>query len=471
MAGSTDHYGLSTLEAGDSFSLNGYKFTSADRRLIDTLLYLGAEGHRHTGAAGSITEPTLPPVLSLSTSGGTIPSGTRVYYKYSYVNERGEESKASPETFVDTPAAILEPGAPTLSRASTGGTLQGGNYYYVLTAYVDSNIAETRAVNPAYITVPVVTQTNTITLTFPSLPAGATGYNIYRRKPGQTKYFWLTSVNMNVATPPTTYVDTGSVLEDCDRTLPTRNTTNSTNSITITQPGATPAVPVGYTWKVYRTYVNNDYQNSFLAWIVEYISELSTIVTPTYLDIGASTTGGSPLSQSQVVGNPSRILLTDMTEVQGTLPLGAFAIAFPVTFQFAGPLQAVQGSSTWVCPFPNAEIVSVQANLGRGSVPSSTSVICDVNYALADTNPNFTTAFTSQGSRPTIPVGDQVGSRTTPQVVLLERGDCLTVDIDQAGGGATPTDRDLCVTVYMIAYGFPSVSYVPGSSGGAAGEF
>lgn len=471
MAGSTDHYGLTSLEAGDAFSLDGYKFTSADRRLIDNILFLGAEGHHHTGDAGSIVEPTLPPSLSLSLTGGTIPAGTRVYYKYTYVNSRGEESKGSPESFVDTPAPVTEPGAATLTRASTGGTLQGGNYYYVLTAYVGSSIAETRAVNPSYITVPVVTQTNVITLTFPSLPAGATGFNIYRRKPGQTKYFWLTSVNMNVATPPTTYVDSGAVLEDCDRTLPTRNTTNSTNSVTVNQPGATPAVPAGYTWKLYRTYVNNDYQNSLLDWIVEYISELSTIVTPTYLDVGASTQGGSPPSSSQVVGSPSKIVLTDFTEVQGILPASASFFAFPVTFHFSGPLSVVQGSGTWRCPFPNAEIAWCEAYLGRGMAPVAQPVIVDVNKAPAATNPSYSTIYVTQANRPQVAVGAQVGTKTTPDTITLARGDLLTVDIDQIGGGSTPGDRDLSVTIYLIPYGFPATSYTAGSSGGAGGSY
>lgn len=471
MAGITDHYGLTSLEAGDGFSLNGYKFTSADRRLIDNILYLGAEGHTHTGVTGSIVEPTLPPSLSLSLTGGTIPAGTRVYYKYTYVNSRGEESKGSTEAFVDTPAAVTEPGAATLSRASTGGTLQGGNYYYVLTAYVSSDISETRAVNPSYITVPVETQTNTVTLTFPSLPSGATGFNIYRRKPGQTKYFWLTSVNMTIATPPTTYIDTGAVLEDCDRTIPVRNTTNGTNSVTISQPGATPAVPVGYSWKLYRTYVNSDYQNSLLAWVVEYISELSTVVTPTYLDVGASTQGGSPPSTSMSIGSPSKILLTNFAEIQGIIPASASFFTFPVTFDFSGLVAVTQGTQTWRCPFPSAEIAWCEAYLGRGSAPVATAVKVDVNKAAAAANPTYSTIFTTQANRPEVAVGNQVGTKMTPDVTTLSRGDLLTVDIDQAGGGATPADRDLSVTIYLIPHGFPVTSYTPGSSGGAGGSY
>lgn len=463
MAGLTDHYNLSTMSFGDKFSDNGYKFTSADRRLIDSLLHLGATGHRHTGDAGAIVEPTLPPAVSLSTTGGTIPSGTRVYYRYTYVNERGEESKRSPEAFVDTPVAVTEPGGPSLSRASTGGSLGGGNYYYVLSAYVGSSIAETRAVNSVYISVPVGTQTNTITLGLPTLPAGATGFNIYRREPGQTKLFFLTSVNMGGATPPSTYIDTGALQEDCDRTLPVRNTTNSTNSITVTQPGATPAVPVGYTWKLYRTYANGNYTGSLLDWIVEYVSELSTVVTPTYLDVGVSTSDGEPPQNSQLIDSPSRVMLTDMAEVQGILPMGAVVYPFVVTFEHPGSLAAGDGERMWMCEFPYAEIVGVRAHLGFDSEPVAQDVIVNVNAIYSVFGSLIkSSVFTDPGDRPTVPVGQTIGQRVPATAVpILGEGQLLSVDIDQAGGGATPTDRDLTVTIYMYVAGFSDVSFIP----------
>jgi hypothetical protein len=136
MAELTEHFQLSALSAGDDFSDDGYKYTLADRHTIDRKLWLGAEGHVHDGAEGSVIEPTDPPSLELETEGGVIPSGTRVWYKYTYVDIYGQETVASPETFVDTPAALSEPSAPVLSYASTGGILQAGKYWYVLTSYL-----------------------------------------------------------------------------------------------------------------------------------------------------------------------------------------------------------------------------------------------------------------------------------------------------------------------------------------------
>lgn len=468
MVGTTDHYGLSQIGGGDTFQADGYKYTYADRQTIDNLLWLGAEGHKHTGEAGSIVEPDTGPLLTLSTTGGTIPAGTRVYYKYTYVNSRGEESIASPESYVDTPSPIAEPSAPTLSYSTTGGVLSGGNYFYVLSAYVNASISESKALNPAFISIPATTVTNVVELTFPSLPSGATGYNIYRRAPGQAKYYFLASVDLNVATPPTTYVDDGSVEEDCDRGLPRFNTTNATNSITIELPDP---LETGYTWRIYRTYVTGAWASSFLVHVVEYIGEATPTITAEYLDVGISTSEGTFPLTSLLVGNPSKVLLTDGAEVQGSLPLGAIAFPQVVSFHFSGELHVAQGSGVWVCEFPAAEIVCCRASLGRGSAPASTPVIVDVNKGPASPTPSFSTIYTTQANRPTVPVGDMIGSRTTPNVTSLVRGDALTVDIDQVGGGATPTDRDLTVTIVVIAHGYPTTSYVPGSSGGAGGEF
>lgn len=467
---STDHYGLEQLVSGDHFSDNGYKYTNADRALIDRLLYLGAEGHHHNGEGEVVQEPTGPPTLSLSLTGGLIPAGTRVYYKFSLVDEAGFESRASTEAFVDTPAPVGEPGGPILSFSTTGGSLTGGGYHYVLTAYVGSSIAESKAINPNFITVPVGTNTNRVILTFPSLPAGATGFNIYRRKPGQTKYFYLDSVNMLIATPPTNYIDTG-VPEDCDRTLPTRNTTNGTNSVTITFPGATPSVPYGYTWKIYRTYVTSNYSNSLLHHVVEFTSETTPVITTVYVDVGAGTFAGEPLDSSQSVGSPTKIMLTDMAEVQGSLPLSGMSFPFQVTFNYAGPLIELQGSTVWTCEFLEADIIYVRAALGRGRSPVAQDVVVDINKGAASLNPSFSSIFSSFGSQPKVVVGNQNGVPVSPAVTALARGDQLTMDIDQVGGGATPSDRDLTVTVLLMIHSYPEVSYTPGASGGTGGPF
>lgn len=449
MAGSTSRFHLSTLESGDDFADDGYKYTEADRHQIDRLLEIGAETHRHNGATSSAVDPTDPPTLALDTSSGGIASGERVRYKFTLVDAYGNESAASPEAYIDTPDPVEAPSVATLSVATTGGVLLPGNYFYTLSAYVDFNTSETKATTRAYITVPSGATTNEITLTLPSLPFGATGFNIYRRAPGSTKYFYLDSVDMEVATPPDVYVDGGGE-PDCGRTLPVSNTTYSTNSVVVTYPGATPVVPDGYTWKVYRTYESADYDDSFLAWIVEETSEGSGIIVTTYEDVGAGTTTGSPPAYSKVVDSPSKILLTDAEEVDGVLPPGLNVVPFSFSFVTPGAVTVGTQPPTWVCEFDFAQIISCRAALRPDAYPDASDVIVDVNKYNANTaTPVWSTIYSTQANRPKVLVDDFLGDATEPDVVGLLKGDALSVDVDQSGGGAL-TDEDLTVTVFML---------------------
>jgi hypothetical protein len=454
MAGSTDHYGLSTLTGGDSLSQDGYKYTDADRSTIDMVLYQGAEGHVHTGAAASVLEPDTAPTLTLETTGGFLPAGTRVYYKYTYVSPQGGETIASPESFVDTPLAIADPSAPVISYTETGGVLPAGNYFYVLSSYISVSTNETKATAASFITIPATTGTNEITLTLPDPDPYQTGFIVYRRKPGQSRYFYLATVPTDVATPPTTYVDDGSVEEDCDRTLPVANTTNATSSITVSIPGATPVVPEGYTWKIYRTYVNGTWTRSFLTHITETTVIGGTFAVTDYLDVGLSTSDGTFPDVSLALAQPSKIDLTDGANVQGTLPMGMVSgFVHAQELFFPGTLTVGAGEAEWICPFTEAVVIHAVAALGRGSAPSSDDVIADVVIGKGDP-PVFTSVYLTQGAMPTIAVGDnKTVSAATANGTLINRtlsqGDVLSADIIQDGGGASPTDVDLSVVVLM----------------------
>ncbi|MDQ4097073.1 MAG: hypothetical protein M3144_04305, partial [Actinomycetota bacterium] len=346
MAGATSHYALLKLRAGENLSTNGYQFTNGDRDLIDALLAVGAELHRHTGAEATNLSPTLAPNLALDTSAGNLPAGARVYYKFSLVDPMGMETAASPEAFVETPAPLAAPAAPSLI-AEAGGSLLPGNYYYVLSAYSPSSNQETTAPNPAYTT--VVGTGKRIRLTFPSLPAGAAGWNIYRQKPGQSTYFYLTSV----AAGPVNWTDSGAVAEDCDRKRPTKNTTRATNRVTVALPTALPGA--GWTWKIYRTLTNANYMNSLFHHVVEETTDGSGIIRTSYVDSGGATSTGSPPARSRVVGSPSKVSLVSGAEVSGRLPVGLVqAFPYVVTFAFVGQQTVIAGTNAWVCEFPAA---------------------------------------------------------------------------------------------------------------------
>jgi hypothetical protein len=176
----------------------------------------------------------------------------------------------------------------------------------------------------------------------------------------------------------------------------------------------------------------------------------SGIIDPTYLDEGQTTTAGSPPEESLVLAQPSKVLLTDLAEVAGILPVGANIVPHQATFVYGGALEVATGTVVWRCPFDYAQIQSCSATLGRDSTPASTDVIVDVNlYSPSAATPSWGTIYTTQANRPRVEVGEFIGTPTVPNIIDLVEGDLLTVDIDQVGGGATPTDYDLTVTIYM----------------------
>lgn len=443
MAGFTAHFGLETLNQGESFSLNGQKYTTVDRDTIDRLLYAGAEGHRHTGITLVQNNPGSPLALTLNTSVGGLPAATRVYYVYTWVDPSGFETAPSPEAFVDTAPVISAPIAPSGVASGSGGTLIGSSgYFYALSAFTGSTAAETTVGASVFITTPAGA-TSSITLTYPALPVGATGFNIYRRAPGEAGFFFLASVPLNVATPPTAYLDNGTVAETCSRLPAAANATNSTNSVAVTVAGAPPTVPAGFTWNLYRTYVSGSYGNSLLAKVVPVLG-LQPVTT---VDTGAATGAGAPPLSTQLIGSPPKVnMATDTTGVlaaaQGTFPL-------VLTFSFPGSVFPQTGLYTWTCEFPTAKIVSARATLARGSHPASTPVIVDVLKGSGPT-PTYTSIY---GTKPQIPVGTQVGAAAVPTTTALVAGDTLSVDITQGGGGASPTDHDLTVNVLLIVSG------------------
>lgn len=454
----TDRWGLSVLGAGDSLQADGFKFTDADRKLIDRLLVYAAEGHRHTGLQGEDLTPAAGLNLGVYTTGGSMASGSRYYYRYTIIDDTGNESAPSPVTFIDTPPAIATPGAPALSVITGSGSLQPGGYSYVVSAYKGATSQETKAANSAFINVPGTSLVNSVSLILPSLPVGADGFNVYRKSPSGMHYLWLT--NIVAPTQMQTWVDDGSLTGDCDRSLPPVNRTGSTNMISVSLPGATPSITAGWTWRVYRTVDPSRWGRSYLKDVTPIGATPSTPVA--FNDPGLSTSVGAPPSKAQIINAPPKIRLTDAAEVQGSLPPGLLVSPQELTFNRVGPVEAGPGTFTWICEYDLVDVLNVRPYLGVGSVPAEQPVMIDV-LALRPSQGSSTweSMFQPEAPLPEIPVGENIGEVVVPVRQHLERGDALIVEVVQSGGGANPTDVDLSVNLMlMVKFGSETQSYV-----------
>lgn len=439
----TQHYNFKRLGPQDGLNDDGSKFGTTDRDVMDREIYRGAT-HHHTGAVSTVVAPIAPALQMSATPGNLLPS-TRYYYKITYINGAGDESLASPESYIDTPAPVASPSAPVVVTSGAGGLLASGNYFYALSAYSPDATRETIAGTPTMVTTGAGS-TNKNTVTLPTLPAGAIGFNLYRLVPSGIGYFLLATIPMNITTPPSTYVDTGSAIASAERTLPISNTTNSHLAISVSIGGTTPTVPPGMLWRIYRTAVQFNYAVSLITTITD--------GTPTYLDLGAGASTGSPPVQSGTTA-PDKVRLTDAAEIQGVLPPANFVRKEVIQFRFPGPLTAQLGPETWRCPYDEFLITEVLINLGRGSAAASSIIVVDVEkYATNATTPTWTTIFSNPVNRPRILVGSWFSASTVPTTTKIYRNEFLSPDIFQGGGGATPTDKNLLIQI--VGYVFDS---------------
>jgi len=97
-----------------------------------------------------------------------------------------------------------------------------------------------------------------------------------------------------------------------------------------------------------------------------------------------------------------------------------------LTYSIGPSIEVIEGGYKWRAP-GSATINGVAATLG--TAPASTSMILDLNI-------NGTTAYTTQGNRPTIAISGTLSTLTLPDVVDVVAGDLLTLDVDQTDAAA-----------------------------------
>ncbi len=275
----TDNFGFTLIDSLPDL-LKSY---NGDISVIDTLLKI--IGSPSDGSSVTVDEPADPGVL-VSTPGGDLAAEVEYFYTYTFVDPaNGLESAPAPEESVVLPAEFGAPDAPTLATTTTGGDLTPGSYSYMLSYWVDFNTFETSAVDVASTTLhPADGNNQIITLTLPALGA-ADGFNVYRKRPGMSSYYFIGTVT---GSGPT-FVDDGLSPEDCERFAPVYSNVLSNFGVDVT----IGTLPTDYHWKLYRSTQSGEYSNSLIATITD--------ASTTFSDSGYETTHGTPPAVTPVL--------------------------------------------------------------------------------------------------------------------------------------------------------------------------
>jgi hypothetical protein len=449
MADHTRRFWLTTLDQPtDEISLNNYKFTDSDRVMIDRLLRFAVENHVHTGQIVTTTRPLAPTLLTHPID-GAIPGNTTVHYRYSIVDERGQESIASQVATIQTASQASAPAfAPRLTRQA--GTLDGGEYLYAVSACTNEATQET-----------LISPMGAGTLTgfggwhvdLPPMPNGGQFFNVYRKAPTDTELVYL----FTTGPEDRWFIDDGDRQANRFRTSPTANTTNMTNQVGIelpneSQPGDS------WTWKIYRTYDVANWDNSLLDWVGS---------NDYYVDDGRATRPGYPPETSAAVGGAPKIRLGPDTT--GAPPTTTAAGVTRIVNFNADTVQVGPGTWHWVNEYQHAELVSMRATVNRINPPTVYSCLIGLDRLL---DVDWVTVvhpwlWPVQPMVCAISVGTSVGDSVSlngvgpPLPRYLRPGERLRLHAYQMGYEPGNADHDLSLAVTLRVHdGLSNQSYV-----------
>jgi hypothetical protein len=399
---------------------------------MDRLIGIAATRHRHTGVIPAQLAPS-PPTLVVSTSGGTLLPNSAVYYRYSLVDDQGQEQMASePGVIYTAPQVEPSPTGPVLTTRV--GTLRAGQYSYAFTFWTGSSDQETTTSPTSVI---ALRGFGGVTITRPTTPTLATGWNIYRRAPDELSQTLLAS--LPIATMSLN--DTGLLKGNLLHKEPRINRSMSSNSVALSIPGG---LPTHATFKVYRSYDLGNWADSYVGW---------SGVEP-FVDTGHHTQPGFPPMSGVAVAGPPKVNFVDAVEVQGILPPTNVVVTEVANFSFGGLLEIGDGPYQWVNEFSYAALLSMRLTLGRDSTPANDAVQVGLDWL-----PHGESAWVPVMVAASRVFADiQPGSSTGDPVSLQEAdlaltpGDALRPVIIQVGGGSPPTDADLNVDVAIRAW-------------------
>jgi len=326
MAGRTPRFQFNYFGSGVPGTPNddGQKFFGLDRALMDRLL-AQVETHDH-----KYRPPTTlfadPMAAQLNASGGMIQGGYTYYYRYSVVDEHGNESIAGPEVAVATPGLLSIPGLPSaFYDESTPGTLRPGIYYYALTALRGT---EETPIGQAAL-VQVQPGEGSITLDLPQY-GEADALRVWRMSSTEPGY---TRVGL-VSAPQTQFVDTGAVPADpcaCDpgNAPPAANTGTGSYSISLDLPSSVD-LSRARAWRLYRTMFPGAYPTASLVHeVVERENEWDdqSPLLRSWEDVGLNLQVGKPMDADLNM----RFAPLSLDIADGDLPLpGPYPAGYPI---------------------------------------------------------------------------------------------------------------------------------------------
>lgn len=223
----TPFAGLTVLDADEGLTTDGGSFVNRNPRIIDHLLRMGAQVHRHDAHQG-LDDPGATATLQIN-PGGYIPSDTSVWVGFTLVDSDGGETRVSPLASARTSPPLAPPGRPAAAVSYASGTMRPGRWYYAITLLDEAG--ETTLGQSVAIDIAPGHANATITLSGLAalMPAG-TYYNVYKSNGGAFYYVGYGNAN--------TFVDDGTLCPDCTGLPPDTNTTATDGTLVITVPSA-----------------------------------------------------------------------------------------------------------------------------------------------------------------------------------------------------------------------------------------
>lgn len=293
MAFRTPFAGLLRLEEEDPISLGDYDFYT-NTEVADAYFNAFAN-HQHDGQPAVQAFAASPSAVA-SASGGALSGGETWYIGVTAIDAFGGETIATTASASTTPG-VTDPTIAPSAVASGAGTLQGGTYRYGYT-YV-SGSGETLISPVTNLAIPF---NGRAVITRPASPSET--WRVYRAF-GNSNYARVAEIGASAST----YADDGSVAVSSDQQPPDENTTNQSNSITVSRPSM-PANAVY--WRVYASQFSD--VPSPALW--SYDSNQQINIASASASIVFSSTdeilAGSPPPVSRTIPGASQILATQI---------------------------------------------------------------------------------------------------------------------------------------------------------------